>query len=255
MGIDDDGLRFLQAARRSGVDFTRTCTIGRQSNATAGGSGYADELLADLGAASVASLDASGYEDATIIHDLNSPSPPPAERFSMVIDGGSLEHIFHVPNALRSILGLVDVGGHVAFINPMNGHPGHGFYQFSPEFWFRALSPSSGFVVRRCLLKEYGSRRPWFEVPDPADLGRRLIPRTRGIASLYVLAERVKERPLLAEAPQQSDYVATWTGTGGRAAKLLESVPERWRPALLNGRETLLRLRGPSSVGLQKVDP
>ncbi|MGI8711354.1 MAG: hypothetical protein ACR2LA_10210 [Acidimicrobiales bacterium] len=30
MGIDHDGVAFLEAASRMGVDFGRTCTIGRQ---------------------------------------------------------------------------------------------------------------------------------------------------------------------------------------------------------------------------------
>src|SRR5688500_15249018 len=93
VGFDADGVRFL---RGSSADFTHTATIGRQEVHTGATAVYADAFLAELGAASVVSVDASAYEGATYIHDLNEPLPDELKRrFTAVIDAGSLEHVFN----------------------------------------------------------------------------------------------------------------------------------------------------------------
>jgi hypothetical protein len=61
-------------------------------------------LIALLGADEIISIDASGYENATIIHDMNEPAEDLAEQFDLVIDGGSLEHIFNFPVAILNVM-------------------------------------------------------------------------------------------------------------------------------------------------------
>src|SRR2546426_12315194 len=55
---------------------------------------YSDQFLSDvLGVSSLTIVDASPYEGANRIHDLNQPIPEDLrERFDTVIDSGSLEH-------------------------------------------------------------------------------------------------------------------------------------------------------------------
>ena len=59
---------------------------------------------------------------------------PPAlrERFSVVIDGGLLEHVFDFPTAIRNCMRMVRQGGHLILNLPVNNFPGHGFYKFGP---------------------------------------------------------------------------------------------------------------------------
>ncbi|TAN34298.1 hypothetical protein EPN29_02740, partial [bacterium] len=94
MGIDQNGLTFLLAAKALGVSFEATATIGhqrlffnprelRQRLRVAGvqlsvrkayevmqsANGYAEPCLSLLGASNISSLDVSAYEGATVIQD------------------------------------------------------------------------------------------------------------------------------------------------------------------------------------------
>ncbi len=151
-----------------------------------------------------------------------------------MIDAGTVEHVFNVPEALRTAMSLVAQGGHLVLMAPCNNNPGHGFYQFTPELVFRSLSASNGFAVVRCLLKEVRGR--WYDVADPASLGRRREFRTRRSTYLFVVAERVSVVPIFAEWPQQRDYVSQWTGTSSSPAprvttRLLARRGAIWRIA------------------------
>src|SRR5262249_60472748 len=73
----------------------------------------ADDLLSAMGAKQVDALDASDFEGAAIVHDLNEPLPAHLRsRYDAVIDSGTLEHIFNVPAACASIMDALKVGGH-----------------------------------------------------------------------------------------------------------------------------------------------
>ena len=165
VSMDWNTLKFLLACRGSGVRLTQTLTIGRQGlsvddpsirallqqfgalrpeldaaleigGRNAHGFRYIEGLLKFLGAEDVTSIDASDYEGATVIHDMNVPLPTKHEgRYDFVFDGGTLEHIFHFPTALRSCMAAVKTGGHLLIQTPINNWCGHGFYQFSPELY------------------------------------------------------------------------------------------------------------------------
>ena len=121
---------------------------------------YADGFLQQaLGVRRLESMDASGYEDATLIHDLNRPVPADLhQRFDAIVDGGTLEHIFNVPVALSNLMRMTKVGGLVLLANPANNLCGHGFFQFSPELMFRTFSARHGFAVERVALSRRASR-------------------------------------------------------------------------------------------------
>lgn len=87
-----------------------------------------------LGFAEVYALDYSDYEDADFIFDLNSANLPEElkRRFDYILDGGTLEHVYHVPNALSNIVGMLRVGGKVFHYIPAERYVDHGFYSFSP---------------------------------------------------------------------------------------------------------------------------
>jgi hypothetical protein len=235
MGIERNAARFLRTAKeRFNVAYDRTMMLGRQtlflskseSQSIFGhsvvGNGFADGLFAALGAQEILSLDASAYEGAQIIHDMNVPVPSNLqERFDVVFDGGTLEHVFNFPIALRNAMQMVSSGGHLILHTPANNYFGHGFYQFSPDLFYRALSPENGFMIRQmiaCEMFPYGS---WFEVPDPADVGGRIeLASSQHRVLLMILAQRVAITEIFASPPQQSDYVTAWAakGLGGATA-------------------------------------
>jgi hypothetical protein len=90
-----------------------------------------DVFLSRLGFSEVESLDVSDYEGATHVFDPNSENLPEhlTGRFDAVLNGGTLGHVFHVPNALTSITRMLRPHGMVIHILPCNGWVNHGFYQ------------------------------------------------------------------------------------------------------------------------------
>jgi hypothetical protein len=238
MGLDREATTALLLARSAGADFTRPLMLGRQrmhiqprdlaaAFASAGlelppararelesaQDGFVEPLLELLGAEAPESMDNSDFEGSTLVHDLNQPVPEDLHgRYSLVWDGGTLEHVFNFPTAIANAMAMTEVGGHYLGMAPANNWMGHGFFQFSPELWFRVLSPENGFEVKWMLIK--ASRHPasrWYRIRDPQEVGERvtLTARTRG--TIYVLARRTEERPLLAATPQQSDYADAWS--------------------------------------------
>lgn len=269
MGIDTQAVRLLLEARQSGVRFGRLATLGRQnyfpSDAetrrefrragldAAGIPGllghrelprYADHVWRALGAESVDAVDASDYEGATVIHDMNRPIPDALRgRFDVVYDGGSLEHIFNVPVALANCMEMVDIGGRVIHFTPANNQFGHGFYQFSPELFFRVFSEEQGFRVERMVAVEGGPRYRRFLVSDPREVRARVTLVNAYPVSLYIQAIRMARVTPFQTIPQQSDYVPQWND--GRP------VPHRSGVAPLAGRPDLrhvLKERLPGTV-------
>lgn len=245
MGLDPNTTRFLLYAKRCGVDFSHSATIGRQffyldapvlagilkdfgyslPEAEVGGllsrnQGYTEGLFELLGARQIRSFDASAYEGASDLHDFNLPVPDTlCNQFTAVIDSGSLEHVFNVPVAIKNCMQMVRVGGHFLGMSPANNWFGHGFYQFSSELFFRAFSHENGFEIVRALACELGGG-DWYEVVDPAVLRQRVSLVNTRETYLLILAKRVEEVPIFSALPQQSDYAEQWSGSMSRAAMM-----------------------------------
>lgn len=244
MGFDVQGLRFLLSARHAGARFSRTAMIGRQELFLNAGSlrrilecfgmprnhteasrllteenGFAEPLLRFLGAEHICSIDASPYEHASIVHDMSLPVPDNLkDAFSVVIDAGTLEHVFNFPIAIKNCMEMVQVGGHLLLMTPTNNFMGHGFYQFSPELFFRVCSGENGFEVVKAIMCEVDPEAPWYEVVDPARAQRRVELVNCRPAYLLIQARKVRQVPILAVAPQQSDYTTLWQEPARRYA-------------------------------------
>jgi hypothetical protein len=175
-------------------------------------------MLEWLGAIAVDSVDANAFEEASIIHDLNQPMPADLqERYDMVFDGGTLEHVFNFPTALRSCLGLPKVGGHFLMTSPANNQMGHGFYQFSPELFFRVFSEDNGYQLRALFLVPTFSEGNWYKIKDPAIVDARVGHNAAVMElSIFAIAQRTKLVPLFLHPPQQSDYRAEWLNQPGK---------------------------------------
>jgi len=242
MGIDLPSMALLAAGRGMGVDFTDTAMIGRQNFAEVAGGATVEEglekmfrtlkisqdarafkeqnffcenLFKLLGAKQVDSFDVSDYQQATHLHDMNRPIPAEFhERYSCVHDGGTIEHVFNIPQALKNCLQMVRLGGHFTQVNVANNFMGHGFWQFSPEMIFRAISPENGFEIRVVLLHEAVRGGSWHVVSDPAKLRARVELCNAHPTYVMTIARRTAIADIFATPPQQSDYVAEWGGGG-----------------------------------------
>ncbi|TPG08130.1 hypothetical protein [Sphingomonas oligophenolica] len=237
MGIEIQSIRLLLLARELGIDFADTLTIGRQNmmvredqvasafadfdtplghgecGAIAGvPDPFSTAIFTKLGARRIAAMDISDYEGASVIHDLNAPLAEEHQgRFSLVFDGGTLEHVFNCPTALASYMKLPRVGGHLIVSVPSNNEMGHGFYQFSPEFFFRTLSPENGYAIRGLFLAPVFTERSWLMVRDPERMRRRVgYNGWRMPTYIFVIAERLTNVTPFTRPPQQSDYAVEW---------------------------------------------
>ncbi len=228
MGLGSSGLQFLLLAKRRGATFDRTLTLGRQNHfldaswtkalferfglriteaeaQQAVAHPYSEPLFRELGASVVDSADASDFEGATVIHDLNRPIPRRLEqRYTCVADFGTLEHVFNFPVALKSSIDMIAVGGYFISVTPANNFMGHGFYQFSPELFFRFL-PANGFDQVEIYMVPYRWMPHLFRVADPAGVSDRVELVNAEPMHLGVIARKVRHIPETV-MPIQSDY-------------------------------------------------
>lgn len=231
MGIDKTAAKMLMLLKNeSGIDLSQTVILGRQHNYIGPilrrkiqkslglsksslklSSKYCDDFLSALGMDNLEILDISDYEGATILHDLNFPiSPLLQNKFLTVIDIGTSEHIYDITQALRNLKNLCALNGHVLMISPANSWLGHGFYQFSPELFFRTFDSESGFeILNLFLIKHKVTGDVWYELTDPKSMGRRGTILTKGRCTIAVLAHKVLSEDIHV-MPQQSDYEPAW---------------------------------------------
>jgi len=125
MGPDNNSVQFLIAPYKRGMPFGDVLMIGRQDlnvdpvkmRRVLTKAGLPDELFSpdapdtrftepvfkSLGARSIASLEASVFEGEKFVHKPNQPAGNEfKQRFDLVYDGGTLEHVFNFPAASRA---------------------------------------------------------------------------------------------------------------------------------------------------------
>lgn len=269
MSLDTPSIQLLCAAKSMGVDFSKTAMIGRQSFwpgedalravfATLGvdldpvaflrDNPFAENFFKLLGASEIVSVDVSDYEAAAVLHDMNTPIPDAMrERFSIVHDGGTLEHVFNVYQALKNCMEMVQLGGHFTQVNEANNYMGHGFWQFSPETIFRAFSAENGYKVEAVFLHENVPGGAWYLVSDPDDVRMRVELCNACPTYILTIAKRIAIKPVFARPPQQSDYVPQWGQMSGALgpghSRYFAPSPAWWRfvPARVKSMKYLLQ--------------
>lgn len=238
MGLDTNGIKFLLSCRRSGTPLGKTLMIGRQilnldfselkrdlsgfglykddqqvEGLLNNHNGYSESFLQLLGAEVIDSLDYSNYEGANLLHDMNLPIPDEWKgKYQTVLESGSIEHIFNFPISIRNCMEMVAPGGDLLIITPVNNIMGHGFYQFSPEVFYRVLNDRNGFELDRMFIFEYSPEEKWYRVEDPKKVKQRVELMNSSATYLCVRAKRKSMVPVLEVFPQQSDYEDAWEG-------------------------------------------
>lgn len=259
MGLDIASIKFIAAAKSSGVDFSNMVMLGRQSifaeedelekvlstcgikvdvEAFLKENKYGEELFSLFGAEKIQSLDYSSYEGATIIHDMNVAVPESFhQRYSLVYDGGTLEHVFNVPQALKNCMEMIQVGGHFLQVTGANNFMGHGFWQFSPELIFRVFSEQNGFKTKIVLLHEIEAEGKWYIVSDPDSAKQRVELCNRTPTYILTIAQRTRVTGIFSEPPLQSDYSEVWKRDSNGNLKT-ETPKEKPRASRVSPRRT-----------------
>jgi len=124
---------------------------------------YAFHTAADffklLGFAEVDALDISNYEGANVMGDLSDPllAQKIGKKYDLIYDSGTVEHVFDIVQAFRTVHALVSVDGAVIHATPANGFVDHGFWQVSPDL-LRTLYGSSGYSLLTSAFFVFGPR-------------------------------------------------------------------------------------------------
>jgi hypothetical protein len=90
------------------------------------------------------------------------------EKYDVVVDMGTLEHLANLSTALRNIFGLLKMSGIYYFGVPCNNWVNHGFFQFSPTFFLDLCTDNPGLDLLELDLRtesklyNYASLNPAF---------------------------------------------------------------------------------------------
>ncbi len=251
MGINFNKTKLMLEAKRNGASFDKILTLGHQKNNMVFSEikklkknyhilgneinisdfkyrSYMDKFFnLFLGVKEIDVIDYSDYEGANIVHDLNLPIPDDLNsRYDVVIDGGTLEHIFNFPVAIKNCMKMTKVGGSIFIFSMSNNHCGHGFYQFSPELFFRIFDSENGFEVKKLIINEHpfpgaelSKKSIGYEVVDPKEIGRRINIVNNKPLGIMVHAKKIKDMEIFTKFPYQSDYSQAWNKKNAKHKK------------------------------------
>jgi SAM-dependent methyltransferase len=213
----EDEIRQL-AARHNVQPGNAAITLHREPSLQACHFVSDDSLYQLLGFQQSVRIDCSEYEAPDELIDLNQLETPPhlVETFDVVLDSGTIEHIFDVPAALRHCSRMLRPGGRVIHITPTANCVDHGFYSISPTL-YADFYQASGFEIDRlyvCRLPKRFERQSW-QAYDYLQAGCESLPLGRLDHRLwftYAVATRTKDS--LPVVPQQSFYLTTWSDWG-----------------------------------------
>jgi hypothetical protein len=107
--------------------------------------------------------------------DLNLPVPI-EEKFDLVLNFGTAEHIFNVYQFFKTAHDRTETGGVMMHTAPFNGWPDHGFFNFQPTFFFDLARANRyeilSFVCGRVKPFEYVQVRDHDHVPQLVKAGK-----------------------------------------------------------------------------------
>jgi hypothetical protein len=241
MGISYHPLNFLKYSKIKNGQFNKTLFIGRQTLRTTEedirkivedvkytkDEQFCEKLIHKyFGANLVESLDNSDFQGAKYVHDMNKKIPISLEnKYDTVIDSGTLEHIYNVPQALMNCSLMCRDGGQIIHILPTNNYCGHGFWQVSPELFFSLYSEKHGYKNTEIFLSKTKDRKSWYSVTKPLP-GRRI--NILSSSGLYLLVRTVRNGEIDHENVQQSDYEHSWNGNFGSGRRMDSAGLKAW---------------------------
>lgn len=140
-------------------------------------------VFRELGYEEYAELDIADRADLMV--DLNYPiAPELADRFDLIWDVGTVEHVMNVCQAVENLVAMTRVGGRIFHTQGIGDQTNAGYWTFSPN-WFPSFYEANGFTLD---VMELVDRRqhvvPNTEVATKGSLVGSLIP-LRYVPSYY----------------------------------------------------------------------
>jgi SAM-dependent methyltransferase len=245
--LDEVGCPFHEPSRIYGHS-SRTFVISGELTRIARDFVHARTLFETLGIREYLDLDKFDSDNPALLHDLNNPIPPELEdRFGLVFDGGTIEHIFDVRQVMSNITRMLRPRGCVVHLCSFGMD--HGFYAFSPGFFFDFYG-ANGFGEFECYLMEvdfseitrtYTRRHRYLEYHYGMSLDGLLDPSKEIL--VFFAARKLSPLPLLT-VPTQGAYERRGNLQQSPAAprlSLFERVVPGWLQPLLAPTRPLLQ--------------
>ena len=132
-----------------------------------------------------------------------------SKKYQYIFDGGTIEHIFNIPQVIQNIINLLEIGGLFVSVTCNNNFSGHGIYQLSPEFFLSSLNKKYGMKIEALFIGKVNTElETWIDVNDYKD-GRNCS-KFDGNDPVYILTiARKIENPcesLIFNSPNQYSY-------------------------------------------------
>jgi hypothetical protein len=136
--------------------------------------GFCETYLETIGWPKLESLDFSDIEGAEYIHDLSLPIRKKSlkDKFELIYDGGTTEHVFDIATAFRNVDAMLKEGGIFVSCVGTDGWFGHGFYQVGPDIPWCFWSASMGYSVLGCWTMTRKGSEPPRAIEDPTNMSR-----------------------------------------------------------------------------------
>jgi hypothetical protein len=182
----------------------------------------------------IAAADYSDFDGAELVYDMNRDDLPLDHRgaHDCVVDGGTMEHVFHAPNFLKNVFGLLRVGGRVVHVCPASNAVDHGFYSFSPCLFYEFYR-TNGWRIDACQLLDFGTKLLPIRMtaydyvpPIPRDALDGYLPGT--VHYTFFVATKTAESRCDA-IPQQNFYQDLWDGARDADAGAATGAPPAGR--------------------------
>jgi hypothetical protein len=175
------------------------------------------EFFGIFGFTEIAAADYSDFDGAELVYDMNRDDLPAAHRgaYDCVVDGGTMEHVFHAPNFLRNVFALLRVGGRVVHVCPASNAVDHGFYSFSPCLFYEFYR-ANGWRIDACQLLDFGTKLLPIRMtaydyvpPIPRDALDGWLPGTVHYTFFVATKTELSRGDVI---PQQNFYQDLWDG-------------------------------------------
>lgn len=152
------------------------------------------DLFAKLGM-DLTIFDFKQHTGQELVVDLNVPvEEKHLGAYHVIVDGGTLEHCFNVFQAMKNLSSMLAVGGCVFHGNPMC-MPNHGFYSFSPTFYYDYYE-HNGFEVLYAKGCTHPTRDYFVFDVSPFDFFEPPRSSSDFMLGIFILARKLAEKEI-----------------------------------------------------------
>lgn len=136
-------------------------------------------------------VDKFNFDKPKILHDLEIPfSKKYKNFFNLIVDSGTLEHIFDIKSVMVNTVNITKLGGYVIHLIPTNNFLNHGFYQINPTFFYDFYT-ANGFKVVESYIVEFRPTSYRFHYYDQKKFSTFFVNPYSRLATLF-LVKKVK---------------------------------------------------------------